>query len=260
VTAVALTIGGSDPSGGAGIQADLKTFHNFGVYGEAVLTLLTVQNTTIVARVETVPPDLVREQIDAVVADIPPAAAKTGALGTAAIVEAVAAAAATFHFPLVIDPVMFSKHGAKLLSEDAERVLKRCLIPEAYLVTPNLPEAQALAGIEMTDEADILNGLKRIRNLGCSAVLIKGGHAVGEPADYLLDADGVQRFSGTRIVTQHTHGTGCTYSAAITACLSLGMPLREAVATSKRYIQNAIATAPGLGSGSGPVNHFARWK
>ena len=259
VPAVALTIGGSDPSGGAGIQADLKTFHQFGVYGAAVLTLLTVQNTTVVARVDTVPHDLVRQQIGAVMADIPPAAAKAGALGTAANVEAVAEFAAAFHFPLVVDPVMVSKHGAKLLSEDAEQILKRRLLPNAYLVTPNLPEAEVLAGSPMPDEKAILEGLRRIRHLGCSAVLIKGGHAAGQPVDYLLDADGIERFAGVRIDTKHTHGTGCTYAAAITACLALGKPLREAVATSKRYVQRAIETAPNLGAGCGPINHFACW-
>lgn len=258
--AVALTIGGSDPSGGAGIQADLKTFHQFGVYGEAVLTLLTVQNTTVVARVDTVPPDLVSEQIAAVVADIRPGAAKTGALGSAATVEAVADIVAGFHFPLVVDPVMLSKHGAKMLSEEGLEVLKRRLLPEALLVTPNLPEAEVLAGIPLSDEGSLAEGLRRIRDFGCGAVLIKGGHSAGEPIDYLLDGEGITRFGGKRICTAHTHGTGCAYSAAITACLSLGKPLREAVTISKRFIQRAIATAPHLGRGKGPVNHFARWR
>jgi hydroxymethylpyrimidine/phosphomethylpyrimidine kinase len=257
VPAVALTIAGSDPSGGAGIQADLKTFHQFGVYGEAVLTLLTVQNTQLVARVDTVPHDFVRLQIEAVLSDIRPGAAKTGALGSAEIVEEVAALAGGFDFPLLVDPVIISKHGVYLLSRDAETALKTRLIPCAELLTPNIPEAETLAGLQIETEADMRLAAAAILDLGCKAVLIKGGHSAGDPVDLLLDRQGFLSFPSPRIRTGHTHGTGCTYSAAITACLALGHPLREAISISRAYIQCAIQTAPRLGLGNGPINHFA---
>jgi len=251
MVAVALTIAGSDPSGGAGIQADLKTFHQFGVYGEAAITLLTVQNTQRVSRVEPMAADLVREQVEAVISDIPPGAAKTGALGDAAIVETVAELASSFPFPLVVDPVMISKHGASLLSAEAVEAMKRRLIPRAFLVTPNIPEAEALTGTE-----DIALAGRRLLDLGCQAVLIKGGHAAGEPVDVLFTQDGSMSFPGRRVFTKRTHGTGCTFSAAITACLAQGNGLEEAVRRSKRFVQEAIETAPALGQGHGPVNHF----
>src|SRR5271167_4743180 len=177
--AIALTIAGSDPSGGAGLQADLKTFHQFGVYGEAVVTLVTVQNTRSVSRVEVMPPDLVREQIAAVLSDIPPQAAKTGALGSAAVVEAVAEMARDFPFPLVIDPVMISKHGSRLISLDAEDSLKKKLLPHCLLVTPNIPEAEALSGLTIRSEFDMEEAARRIAGLGPGSVLVKGGHLEG---------------------------------------------------------------------------------
>jgi hydroxymethylpyrimidine/phosphomethylpyrimidine kinase len=260
--AVALTIAGSDPSGGAGIQADLKTFHQFGVYGQAAITLLTVQNTQTVSRVEVMPADLVLEQIQAVISDIPPAAAKTGALGNVAIVEAVAELAKSFRFPLVVDPVMISKHGVRLISPEAEKALKEMLFPYAFLVTPNIPEAEALTGIAIRDASDMHLAASRMRDLGCKAVLIKGGHARGEPVDLLsapgMSAGSFESFAGTRIHTRHTHGTGCTYSAAITAGLALGQDLRQSILSAKSFIQAAIETAPALGGGHGPVNHFAK--
>jgi len=257
VPPIALTIAGSDPSGGAGIQADLKTFHQFGVYGEAVLTLLTVQNTQRVSRVDVLSPDLVKEQLEAVLNDIPPNAAKTGALGSVEVVETISELAAAFTFPLVVDPVMISKHGAPLLSRDAEHAIRHKLIPHAELVTPNIPEAAVLAGMPVATEEDVREAAIRIRALGAKAVLIKGGHRAGEPVDVLLDEGGVLSFPAERINTRHTHGTGCTYAAAITACLALGHPLREAIRISRAYVQHAIQTAPELGSGNGPVNHFA---
>lgn len=248
----ALTIAGSDPSGGAGIQADLKTFHQFGVYGEAVITLLTVQNTTRVSRVECLAPAFVIDQLNAVLEDIPPQAAKTGALGNAEIVEAVAEAAKSFRFPIVVDPVMISKHGAALIAPDAAESVKRKLIPVATLVTPNLPEAEALTGTSEPRRA-----AEQLLRLGAQAALIKGGHAKDNATDYLLCPDGWYEFPAPHIDTPHTHGTGCTYSAAITACLAQGVPLADAVARAKAYIMEAIATNPGLGLGHGPVNHFA---
>jgi hydroxymethylpyrimidine/phosphomethylpyrimidine kinase len=257
VTAVALTIAGSDPSGGAGIQADLATFHQFGVYGLAALTLLTVQNTQRVSRVETVPSDFVLSQVAEVIGDIKPGAAKTGALGSREIVEGLAEMAGTFQFPLVVDPVLVSTLGNRLLARDAESALKAKLLPCARLVTPNIPEAQLLTGVTITNEADLRRAAQLLLNLGCQAVLIKGGHSYGEPVDYLLDENGWNGFPGKRIRTPHTHGTGCVYSAAITACLALGYELFDAIEVSREFIQKAIETAPGLGLGNGPVNRFA---
>jgi len=257
-TRVALSIAGSDPSGGAGLQADLKTFHRMGVYGEAVVTLITVQNTHGVTRVEVMAPDLVLEQIHAVCCDIPPHAAKIGALGNQAVVEAVASAAATFTFPLVIDPVMISKHGAPLIEEDAQRVLAACLIPHAFLLTPNLEEATGLAGFPVTDIPSMRKAAEKLASLGAKNVLIKGGHLEGDAVDVLFEpGHGFHEFTGPRIATLHTHGTGCTYSAAITAELAKGLPLRAAIARAKEFITEAIRTAPGLGSGTGPLNHHA---
>ena len=254
---VALSIAGSDPSGGAGIQADLKTFHQFGVYGESAITLLTVQNSLGVSRVEVMAPDLVLEQIAAVLADIPPGAAKTGALGSAEVVRAVARAAADFDFPLVVDPVMISKHGAPLLPENATEVIRRELLPRAALVTPNVPEAEALAGLTIRTLDDMRRAACAIRGMGAQAVLIKGGHLESDATDILFDGSAWRDFPAPRIPTRHTHGTGCTYSAAITAGLASGLLLFEAVARAKRFIHEAIRTNPGLSRGSGPVNHHA---
>jgi hydroxymethylpyrimidine/phosphomethylpyrimidine kinase len=254
---VALTIAGSDPSGGAGLQADLKTFHQFGVYGEAVVTLLTVQNSTEVSRVEVMSGELVFQQIDAVLRDIPPAAAKTGALGSAAVVEAVERALRGTNFPLVVDPVTISKHGAALLDDGAVESMRRLLLPRASLFTPNVPEAAAFSGIAIESPDDARRAARRLREMGARAVLIKGGHLPGDAIDLLSDDFGFQEFAAPRIATRHTHGVGCTYSAAIAAGLANGLPLAEAIGGAKRYIHEAIRTAPGLGCGSGPVNHHA---
>jgi hydroxymethylpyrimidine/phosphomethylpyrimidine kinase len=252
---VALTIAGSDPSGGAGIQADLKTFHQFGVYGEAVLTLLTVQNSTCVNRVDCLAPDFVLAELHAVLDDIPPDAAKTGALGNAAIVEAVAAASKEFTFPLVVDPVMISKHGAPLVSTEARQAMATLLIPCAALVTPNLQEASALTGIQILNVTGMREAALRLRHMGARSVLIKGGHLAGAATDVLLDGEDWYEFPAPRIDTIHTHGTGCAFSAAITAELASGAAIPNAVARAKTYIWEAIRTSPGLGHGSGPVNH-----
>jgi hydroxymethylpyrimidine/phosphomethylpyrimidine kinase len=257
VRAVALTIAGSDPSGGAGIQADLKTFHRFGVYGEAAITLITVQNTQAVAEVHCLPSTLVADQIAAVVSDIPPSAAKTGALGSVQIVEAVAALAKTFSFPLVVDPVMLSKHGRSLLDPAAIEVFKRDLLPSAALLMPNLPEAEALTGIEVRDRSAMLDAARSLYDAGARAVLIKGGHLDGDPVDLLFDGRATE-YKRRRIVTPHTHGTGCAYSAAITAALALRHSIRDAVPLARRFVQSAIRLAPRLGSGAGPLNYFAR--
>lgn len=254
---VALTIAGSDPSGGAGLQADLKTFHQFGVYGEAAVTLVTVQNTLDVTSVVCLDPDLVGAQIRAVVEDIPPEAAKTGALGSAAIIEVVAQLAASFSFPLVVDPVMISKHGAPLIAPEARAALMACLLPQARLITPNLHEAAELAGFKVETPDAMREAASAIHERTGSAVLVKGGHLEGDAIDILFDGAEFREFSAARTDTRHTHGTGCTYSAAITACLALGLPLAESVARAKKYIARAIASNPALGAGSGPVNHFA---
>ena len=256
MTPVALTVAGSDPSGGAGIQADLKTFHQFRVYGEAVLTLITVQNTQTVSRVELLDPELVRQQIEAVLDDIPPHAAKTGALGSAAIIEAVAHAIGGIK--LVVDPVMISKHGIALIAPDAVDTLRRTLFAKALLITPNLHEAAALTGQPVETEEQMVTAARRLLELGPQAVLIKGGHLSGNQAsDVLVTKDSLDWFTSDRIDTPHTHGTGCTYSAAITALLATATPLREAVAQAKAFITEAIKTNPALGRGQGPVNHFA---
>lgn len=256
---VALTIAGSDPSGGAGLQADLKVFHQFGVYGEAVVTLATVQNTRRVSAVHCLPAGLVSAQIAAVMEDIPPRAAKTGALGNREIVEAVAAAARDFVFPLVVDPVLVSKHGASLIEDDARQALIRFLFPHAFLVTPNAPEAAVLASIEVAGGASMREAARAIAGMGARNVLVKGGHLADETSLDVLYCDGsFHEFSSPRVHTSHTHGTGCSYSAAITALLARSVALPEAVAGAKDWITRAILTNPGLGGGSGPVNHFAK--
>jgi len=257
VTPVALTIAGSDPSGGAGLQADLKTFQRFGVYGEAVATLITVQNSVRLTRVEHLAADLVAAQIQAVVEDMPPHAAKLGALGSKSVVEAVAAEARTFTFPLVIDPILSGTLGG-LLEEGTFELLSERLLPLAYLLTPNLAEASAIVGYTVDSRQTMLSAARKILELGAKNVLVKGGHLAGDALDLLVTSDGgVHEFTAARIETPHTHGTGCTYSAAITAELAKGTALPEAVAAAKRFITEAIRTNPGLGHGRGPLNHLA---
>jgi hydroxymethylpyrimidine/phosphomethylpyrimidine kinase len=255
---IALTIAGSDPSGGAGMQADLKTFHQHGVYGAGVVTLLTVQNTRGVYRVQALAPDLVAEQLAAVLDDVPPHAAKTGALGSAAVVEAVAERLARTGFPLVVDPVMVSKHGAPLMDEDAQRALVERLLPRATLLTPNAPEAAALWGREVRTLAQAREAARAIAALGPRAVLVKGGHLEGDPVDVLFAEGNLLEIPSERVQTTQTHGTGCTYSAAITARLAGGESVAEAVRAAKRWLTEALRTAPGIGAGIGPVNHAAR--
>jgi hydroxymethylpyrimidine/phosphomethylpyrimidine kinase len=257
MTPIAMTIAGSDPSGGAGIQADLKTFHRFKVYGAAVVTLITVQNTRGVSRSEVLDAELVGEQVDAVREDLPPGAVKTGALGSEAVVRAVAAR--SFKAPLVVDPILFSSSGMPLLDPAARKALCELLLPKASLVTPNLAEAAALAGGEVRTVEQMKEAARRIAGMGPRGVLLKGGHLEGgEALDVLWHEGAFTEFSGPRIETRHTHGTGCTYSAAITALLARGYGLVEAVGMSKAFVSEAIRTAPGLGKGSGPLNHWAK--
>jgi hydroxymethylpyrimidine/phosphomethylpyrimidine kinase len=252
MTRVALTIAGSDPSGGAGLQADLKTFQAFGVYGASVVTVITVQNTVRSSRVDALDAGLVGEQLDAVLEDIPPQAVKTGALGSVAIVEAVAAR--KFDCPLVIDPVMVGKHGALLIDRNARAALVRLLFPQSALVMPNLDEVRELCGIEIRGAEQMRDAAKRIADLGPASVLIKGGHLEGtEAVDLLWHAGEFLKLRTPRIESRHTHGTGCVYSAAITAGLALGHPLPEAARRAKAFVHEAIRTAPGLGAGNGPL-------
>lgn len=253
----ALTLAGSDPSGGAGMQADLKTFHQHGVFGMGVVTLLTVQNTRAVSAVEMVQPGLVAAQLDAILSDMPPMAAKTGALGTAGIIEAVADRLKETSFPLVIDPVMISKHGASLMVPEAVNALVSRLLPRAFLVTPNLAEAELLAGARVTDPASMERAARRIASMGSCHVLIKGGHLPGDSIDLLLVDGKARLFPAPRIDTPHTHGTGCVLSAAIAARLARGDDVASAVEGAKDFVHRAIASNPGLGAGCGPVDMFA---
>lgn len=254
---IALSIAGSDPSGGAGIQADLKTFHRHKVYGMAVITLLTVQNTRGVRAVYVLKPAQVIRQLEAVLDDIPPQAAKTGALGNEEVLRTVARAAGKFRFPLVVDPVMVSKHGAPLLKRNAIDLFIKKLLPCATLVTPNLCEAEVLSGIRVRDLESMEKAAKIIAGFGPQAVLVKGGHLPGEAVDLFYLEGRIHFLKAPRIRTRHTHGTGCAYSAAITAELAKGKDLLSAITIAKKFITRAIDTAPGLGHGMGPVNHFA---
>ncbi|MEN6626117.1 MAG: bifunctional hydroxymethylpyrimidine kinase/phosphomethylpyrimidine kinase [Candidatus Sumerlaeia bacterium] len=255
---VALTIAGSDPSGGAGIQADLKTFHQMGAFGMSVITLLTVQNTQRVDEVDVLMPEFAVAQLDAVLEDIAPGAAKTGALGDAPMIEAIARRAERFDFPLVVDPVMISKHGAELLPAAAVDSLRKKLLPRAFLVTPNIYEAAALAGFEVKDVAGMERAAEAINRLGPKNVLVKGGVLLGEAVDVLWTNGRIHRVTAEHIPTRQTHGTGCVYSAAITALLASGLELRAAVTQAKAFITEAIRTAPGLGKGLGPINIHAK--
>jgi hydroxymethylpyrimidine/phosphomethylpyrimidine kinase len=254
---IALTIAGSDSSGGAGIQADLKTFHSFGVYGTSAITAVTAQNTLGVVGVHAIPLDQVRAQIEAVVSDLHPAACKTGMLATADLVATVAAEIRRHGLRnYVLDPVMVATSGDRLLAEDAVESVIRELLPLATLVTPNLHEAAILADMPVRSLVDMRIAAERIRRLGASAVLLKGGHLEHEAVDILLDEHGERLWRRHHVDTPHTHGTGCTLSAAITACLASGDSLPDSIEHAVRYVAKAIALAPGLGHGNGPINHF----
>lgn len=256
---VALTVAGSDSGGGAGIQADLKTFEAFGVFGTSALTAVTVQNTVGVHGIHPVPPDIVAAQIRAVSDDLRPAACKTGMLGDAPTIRAVADALSGAEVgPLVIDPVMVAASGDPLLEPDAVGSLQTDLLPLALLVTPNLDEASILAGRPVRDESDMRAAAKSLVAKGCRAVLIKGGHLAGDRVlDLLYDGRQMREWRAPKLPVANAHGTGCTLSAAITAGLALGFELGEAVDRALAYTRRAIAAAPGLGSGSTPLRHRA---
>lgn len=254
---IALTIAGSDSGGGAGIQADLKTFHQFGVFGTSVVVALTAQNTRGVRSVHPAPPGMVRDQLEALAEDLPPAALKTGMLATAPLVRQVADAVREYGWTrLVVDPVMVATSGDRLLDPDAERVVRDTLLPLAAIVTPNLEEAAILAEMPVTDVPSMERAGRRILELGVGAVLMKAGHLEGPSVeDFLVTPAGIQRFHHPRIDTTSTHGTGCTLSAAITAGLALDLPLDEAVGRGIAYVHRALRAAPGLGGGRGPLRH-----
>jgi hydroxymethylpyrimidine/phosphomethylpyrimidine kinase len=265
-TPIALTIAGSDSGGGAGIQADLKTFSALGVYGASVIAALTAQNTKGVSGIFDVAPEFVRAQMDAVYSDMNVGATKIGMLARAEVIAAVAEGLRQNKAKnIVLDPVMVATSGDLLLRPDAIETLREKLVPLALVVTPNLSEAAALSGEPPAkDEAAMAKQGKAILRLGPQAVLVKGGHfEEGEAADLLIDSQGVRRFAARRIATKNTHGTGCTLSSAVAAGLARGLPLAQSVALAKEYVNEAIAAADGLkvGEGRGPVHHFyGLWK
>ena len=257
---VALTIAGSDSGGGAGIQADLKTFHAFGVFGTSAVTAITVQNTLGVSAVHAIPTDIVIGQIAAVASDLRPAASKSGMLATRALVHAVAGAIRAHDLKnYVLDPVMVATSGDRLLDVDAELAITRELLPLATLVTPNLDEATILVGFTVGDADAMERAAVALVEAGAAAALVKGGHLPGEQMiDILYDGTALRAYARERIDTRNTHGTGCTLSAAVAAGLAHGASLVAAVEQALEYVHRAIASAPNLGRGNGPLNHFQR--
>jgi len=261
---VALTIAGSDPSGGAGLQADLKTFASLSVYGLSVTTAITVQSTVGVVEAGTLSADLVTAQIEAVAGDIDVHSVKTGMLGKAAIVEAVAAAVKELELPfLVVDPVLASSRGDRLLDDDGVRMLCAELLPLAHVVTPNVPEAEALSGIRIASDEDLKEAARRIHDLGAAAVLITGGHrppTAGhrppEVIDVLFDGQQFMEFHTPHVETPGAHGTGCAFSAALAAYLATGRPLADAAGRAQRYVAGAIRNSLIMGHGQVLLNHF----
>jgi hydroxymethylpyrimidine/phosphomethylpyrimidine kinase len=257
---VALTIAGSDSGGGAGIQADLKTFYRFGVFGTSAITAITAQNTLGVTSWEPVSVDLVRAQIRSVASDLNPAATKTGMLGTAEIIAAVAEQFRESRLEnYVLDPVMVATSGDLLIEADAVGLIRSKLIPLSAIITPNADEAAVLTGSRILDESDMRRAAVELASMGAKAVLLKGGHVGSSDDDSIVDIlyDGeFTEYRNDRLDTRNTHGTGCTLSAAIAANLALGATLRESVETAIEFVHAAMATAPGLGGGHGPLNHF----
>ena len=250
-----LIVAGSDPSGGAGIQADIKTVTMLGGYGATAITAVTVQDTTGVRGVHPIPADVVAAQMRSAIDDIGVDCIKLGMLGSAEVIAAVADVLRTVRVPIVLDPVMVAKGGASLLDDDAIAALM-ALLPSAALVTPNTPELAALAGVEIDDEGDALLAAQELVAQGSRAVLAKGGHLGGdEIVDWLVTRNGHTRFASPRIASRHTHGTGCTLASAIAVGLGRGEPLADAVAAARTFVADAIAHAPGFGAGHGPLGH-----
>ena len=256
----ALTIAGSDSGGGAGIQADLKTFAAHRVYGLSAITAVTAQNTLGVTAWQAMPGDLVTAQIEAVAGDFTISAVKIGMLANAAVVEAVGAAVAELDLPdVVLDPVMIAKGGDRLLEADAVEALRSELLPRAHVVTPNVPEAEALSGIAIASLDGMKAAAQRILSMGPRVVLVKGGHLEGpESIDIAVSHDFLFELRRPRVETSSTHGTGCTLSSAIAANLALGIPVRDALIRARDYLDGAMRHAPGLGRGHGPLEHFWR--
>jgi hydroxymethylpyrimidine/phosphomethylpyrimidine kinase len=253
-----LVIAGSDSGGGAGIQADIKTITALGGFAMTAITALTAQNTLGVHAVLPVPPDFIRRQIEVVLQDLGADVIKIGMLGDAAVIETVAQALLDLapNLPVVLDPVMVAKGGQALLADNAVAALTQRLLPAAALITPNLPEAEALTGLTIRSVADMARAAEALRGLGAPSVLMKGGHLEGDTlTDLLVSGTSVEAFSDSRIHTRHTHGTGCTTASAIAAGLAQGLDLRQAVIQARRFVRAAIAAAPGFGAGHGPLNH-----
>jgi hydroxymethylpyrimidine/phosphomethylpyrimidine kinase len=252
-----LTIAGSDCSGGAGIQADLKTFAAHGVYGMSVIVSVVAENTARVIGSQDIAPDIIEKQIDAVFEDIGADAVKIGMLSQPACMEAVARKLTEYKpSNVVIDPVMVAKNGCPLMRPDSMETLIEKILPLADLLTPNIPEAEAITGMTIRTAADMEQAAKQIAGLGAKAVLVKGGHASGDALDILYDGTVFRQYSAERIPTKNTHGTGCTYSSAIAAELALGFPLPDAVARAKNYVTTAIRHSLAIGKGCGPTHHF----
>lgn len=251
-----LTVAGSDSSGGAGIQADLKTIALLGSYGTSALTALTAQNTLGVRAIHPVPADFVAEQLNAILEDVGTDTLKTGMLLNADTVAVVSRAIHRHRLLSVVDPVMIAKGGAALLEREAADAVRDLLLPETYLLTPNLPEAQTLTGLSIGSLNDMEQAAYRLQEMGAHHVLVKGGHLSGDAVDVLLVGKKLYRFARKRVPTRNTHGTGCTYSAAIASFLAQGKPLLQAVEAAKNFITAAILAARPLGSGNGPVNHW----
>jgi hydroxymethylpyrimidine/phosphomethylpyrimidine kinase len=258
VILTALTIAGSDSSGGAGIQADLKTFAALGVYGTSAITAITAQNTVGVTAVLALEADLVTAQIEAVAGDMQIHATKTGMLATAAIVEAVAAAIAELDLPnVIVDPVMVAKSGDRLVDAEGIRTLRIELLPRALVVTPNIPEAEVLSGLQITSLDTAREAARRIAGMGPSAVIVKGGHGSGdEILDLLFDGERFYEFRTARIATRHTHGTGCTFASALAALIALGRSVPDAAALAQAYVVGAVRHGIDVGRGHGPLDHF----
>jgi hydroxymethylpyrimidine/phosphomethylpyrimidine kinase len=253
----ALSIAGSDCSGGAGIQADIKTFSAHGVFGMTAITSVVAENTFRVIEYQDISPGLIKTQIDAVFEDIPPDAVKIGMLSCVETMLTVAARLREWKPQnVVIDPVMYAKNGAALMDLSAINVLISELVPLADVITPNIPEAEKIAEIAIKNKSDMQDAARRIYEMGCRNVVVKGGHKEGDATDILFDGNNFHEFPAQRIDTKHTHGTGCTFSSAIASNLALGYPVNKAVELAKAYINIAIAHAPGLGKGCGPTHHF----
>ncbi len=252
-----LTIAGSDNCGGAGIQADLKTFYAHGIYGLSVITAVTVQNTQTLSAVQNISPSIIGAQIDAIFDDIKVDAVKIGMLSNLDNIKVVADRLKKYKPKnIVIDTVMVSKSGYNLLQPNAVEAMVTQLIPLAILITPNIPEAELITGITIDDETSAHRAIKKLVNLGAKNVLLKGGHLLGKPIDRLFDGTETHSFCAERIATKNTHGTGCTLSSAIASNLALGCDLKNACINAKKYITIAIENSIELGSGSGPINHF----